>query len=85
LRNHKGKGVSFVEGQEGWHGKAFKKGEELDRALAELEKQFVPAPPGVNLVQQIPKPAARPRPVDSAKPVAPPAYKLGEAVATREA
>src|SRR5881394_2872074 len=38
----KGKGVSFVEGKDGWHGKAFKKGEELDRALAELEKQFVP-------------------------------------------
>jgi len=34
----KGKGVSFVEGKDGWHGKAFKKGEELDRALAELEK-----------------------------------------------
>jgi transketolase len=84
-RTIKGKGVSFVEGKDGWHGKAFKKGEELDRALAELEKQFAPAPPGVNLVQQIPKPAARPRPVDSPRPVAPPAYKLGEEVATREA
>jgi transketolase len=42
----KGKGVSFVEGKDGWHGKAFKKGEELDRALAELEKQFVPEPGG---------------------------------------
>jgi len=41
-RTIKGKGVSFVEGKDGWHGKAFKKGEELDRALAELEKQFVP-------------------------------------------
>ena len=84
-RTIKGKGVSFVEGKEGWHGRAFKKGEELDRALAELEKQFVPAPPGVNLAQQIQKPAARPRPVDSARPVAPPAYKMGEEVATREA
>jgi transketolase len=81
----KGKGVSFVEGKEGWHGRAFKKGEELDSALAELEKQFVPAPPGVNLAQQIPKPAARPRPVDSPKPITAPAYKLGEEVATREA
>src|SRR3977135_3848788 len=34
-RTLKGKGVSFVEGKEGWHGKPFKKGEELDRALAE--------------------------------------------------
>ena len=41
-RTIKGKGVSFAEGKDGWHGKAFKKGEELDRALAELEKQFVP-------------------------------------------
>src|SRR5205809_7612138 len=40
-RTIKGKGVSFVEGREGWHGKAFKKGEEMDRAIAELEKQFV--------------------------------------------
>ena len=81
----KGKGVSFAEGKDGWHGRAFKKGDELDRALAELEKQFVPAPPGVNLTALIPKPSARPRGVDSPKPVAPPAYKLGDEVATREA
>src|SRR5471032_824775 len=67
-RTIKGKGVSFVEGKDGWHGRAFKKGEELDRALAELEKQFVPAPPGVNLTTLIPKPAGRPRGVDSPKP-----------------
>jgi transketolase len=84
-RTIKGKGVSFVEGKEGWHGRVFKKGEELDRALAELEQQFVPAPPGVNLVQQIQTPAARPPAVDSPRPVAPPAYALGDEVATREA
>src|SRR5260221_179650 len=84
-RTIKGKGVSFVEGKDGWHGKAFKKGEELDRALAELDKQFVPAPAGVNLTATIPKPPARPRGVDRAKPMAPPAYTLGEEVATREA
>src|SRR6478672_11376632 len=33
----KGKGVSFCEGKTGWHGKAFKKGAELDQALAELQ------------------------------------------------
>jgi len=60
-RTIKGKGVSFVEGKDGWHGKAFKKGEELDRALAELEAQFVPAGEGVDLYQHIAKPAARPR------------------------
>jgi transketolase len=84
-RTIKGKGVSFVEGKDGWHGRAFKKGEELDRALAELEKEFVPAPAGVNLTAMITKPAARPRAVDAPKPVAPPAYKLGDEIATREA
>src|SRR5438105_11201588 len=54
-RTIKGKGVSFAEGKEGWHGKAFKKGEEMDRAVAELEKQFVAAPAGTNLAAQIPK------------------------------
>jgi transketolase len=83
-RTNKGKGVSFVEGKNGWHGKAFKKGEELDRALAELEKQFIP---GVNadLAKQIPQPAAVPKEDDKPKPIAPPSYKIGEKVATREA
>src|SRR5262245_47760241 len=84
-RTIKGKGVSFVEGKDGWHGKAFKKGEELDRALAELEKQFVhTAGADVDLVRQIPKPGP-PRPVPAPKPVEPPAYTLGAEVATREA
>jgi transketolase len=84
-RTIKGKGVSFVEGKDGWHGKPFKKGEELDRALAELEKQFVPAPAGVNLAQQIAKPPARPAEPPQPAPLAPPAYALGDQVATREA
>ena len=37
----KGKGVSIFEGKEGWHGKALKKGAELDQALAELNSQIV--------------------------------------------
>src|SRR5437588_831323 len=69
-RTIKGKGVSFVEGKDGWHGKTFKKGEETDRAIAELEKQFVPVPGG-NAALQIARPAARPRPPEpSPKPVA---------------
>ena len=87
-RTIKGKGVSFVEGHQGWHGKPFKKGEELDRALTELEKQFVPVPeggPAANLAGQIPKPPSKPRGVDNPKPVAAPAYTLGDLVATREA
>jgi len=87
-RTIKGKGVSFVEGKDGWHGKAFKKGEEMDRAIAELEKQLVPVrenSPAANLAAQIPKPPAAARAVATPKTVAPPAYKLGELVATREA
>src|SRR5437773_561572 len=74
-RTIKGKGVSFVEGKDGWHGKAFKKGDELDRAIAELEKQFVPPPAGVSLAQSIQKPPA-PRPEPAPKTVPPPEYKL---------
>jgi transketolase len=84
-RTIKGKGVSFVEGKNGWHGKTFKKGEERDRGLAELEKQFVPAPAGVDLPRQIAKPAARPASPPAPKAVTPPSYKVGELVATREA
>src|SRR5436190_3334263 len=87
-RTIKGKGVSFTEGKDGWHGKPFKKGEELDRALAELEKQVVPVPvggPAANLSSQIPKPQFTSRPVVTPKPVHPPAYTMGEQVATREA
>jgi transketolase len=86
-RTIKGKGVSFVEGKDGWHGKAFKKGEELDRALAELEKQFVPIADEKlkSPASLIPKPTGSSRPPAAAKPVAPPAYKLGDLIATREA
>jgi transketolase len=81
----KGKGVSLCAGKDGWHGKALKKGAELDQALAELNAQFVktddPAP-------VIPKPARRrdegPLP-DFVKMMPAPAYKLGDSVATREA
>jgi transketolase len=82
-RTIKGKGVAAVEGKDGWHGKAFKKGEEADRAIAELQSQIVPgaAPPS------IPPPPGKPRetvaPAYSKMP--PPAYKPGDQVATREA
>jgi len=84
-RTEKGKGVSFVEGKDGWHGKAFKKGEEMDKALAELERQFVAGAPPADPATMIRKPSAAPRPPETAKPVAPPSYRLGDQVATREA
>ena len=83
-RTLKGKGVPSVEGKDGWHGKAFKKGEELDRAIADLEKQLVGGA-DLDLPAQIAKPPAMPAPPPAPKPIAPPAYKNGEQVATREA
>jgi transketolase len=86
-RTMKGKGVSFAEDKDGWHGKAFKKGEELDKALAELERQFVQLPGGkeVDLAGQIPKPPAATRGATPPTAPAPPSYKKGDQVATREA
>jgi transketolase len=84
-RTIKGKGVSFVEGKDGWHGRAFKKGEELDRALAELQGQLQAVSPDVDLAREIPKPSVRSRPAETPKAPAQPSYKLAEDVATREA
>ncbi len=86
-KTFKGRGVSFAEDKEGWHGKAFKAGEEADRAVRELESTLKPVAPDAIAVLRasIPKPtvedpAPKPRPV-----IPPPAYKLGDLVATREA
>ena len=84
-RTLKGKGVSLMEGKEGWHGKALTP-EQAETAIKELTAQFVdggsfegPAP----LQPRRPESEApRERPP---LPLAPPAYKLGESVATREA
>jgi transketolase len=81
----KGKGISFAEGKDGWHGRALKKGEELDRALAELDRQFDPAGDGVDLAGQIARPTSRPADPAAPTPLAPPSYALGDQVATREA
>ena len=78
-RTLKGKGVSFAEGRDGWHGKPFK-GDDLDRALRELDGQLgeptgnppIPAPPR----------ASRP---SSPSALHLPAYEPGTPVATREA
>ena len=83
-RTLKGKGVSFVEGKDGWHGKPFKKGEELDRAIAELERQLVSGA-DLDITTLIRKPSTMPAALAPPKPIAPPAYKIGEQVATREA
>ncbi|MEP7118417.1 MAG: transketolase [Acidobacteriota bacterium] len=85
-RTLKGQGVSFLAGKPGWHGKPLKKGEELTRALAELDAQMVPEPAGSSAEIRRPSQPSTPAPaVVGADAVAPPAYELGELVATREA
>src|SRR5438067_1895842 len=83
-RTEKGKGVSFVENKDNWHGKAFKK-EELAKAIAELEQQIVPGVEvsGASLVRTV---DAKPRAPESANgAIAAPNYTIGDQVATREA
>jgi len=78
----KGKGISLMEGKGGWHGKAVKKGAELETALAELKAQLVPES---GPAPAIPAPNAVTRPPAHRGTVGPTAYKLGDSVATREA
>jgi transketolase len=78
----KGKGISLIEGKPGWHGKPLKKGEEVEKALAELQSQFVPED------EPAPRPeprASQQRPAPKRARLDPPAYQLGDSVATREA
>jgi transketolase len=78
-RTQKGYGVTFLADKEGWHGKPLSKAD-LARALAELGEVPEAAP-----VER--RSAARqslPAPVDFPAP-APPDYKPGQLVATREA
>ena len=77
-RTEKGKGVSFVEGKNGWHGKALKK-EELVRALAEL------GPLDKGLRAKIQEPADR-RPVSRTVSLAAPvSYPPDRPASTRHA
>jgi transketolase len=88
-RTLKGKGVSIMEGRDGWHGKALKPGVEEDTAVAELESQYVAIPGGAppassaRLVS-IPKPPARKQESAPGPPSAQ-GYTVGQSVATREA
>lgn len=77
-RTLKGKGVSFAEDKDGWHGKPFKKGEELQRALAELGDTGVSLKVEARRYPSVPRPAA-------GDPSLTPDYALGAQVATREA
>jgi transketolase len=77
---YKGRGVTFLEDKEGWHGKALKP-EEATRAVAELKQQFTPN--GSKPQPAMPS-ATPPRPLEW-KPLAKPTFDPKKAVATREA
>jgi transketolase len=80
----KGHGVSFLSGAANWHGKALKKGDELQKAVAELEAQFVPEDGAKAATIEIKKPQGTPRP-ERVSRLSAPSYKIGDLVATREA
>ena len=76
-RTEKGHGVSLLANREGWHGKALKKGEQLDRALQELPLNSDPEPfrgSGQGKVSTLPGVRLRE-----------PKFRRGDLVATREA
>jgi len=77
-RTFKGKGVSFLEDVENWHGKPVKKGEELATAVAELGDTSLT----IRAEARRYSPSKKPLPRD---PLLEPAYSLGQEVATREA
>jgi transketolase len=77
-RTLKGKGVSFVEDKDGWHGKPLKKGDELARALHELGDTSISL--AVEPRRHPPAGVAATAEIELT-----PAYALGQEVATREA
>ena len=80
-KTFKGKGISIMENHPNWHGKPLAKGEETQKALAELTQQLKPN----GTVPQIKKPAATSAAASAVGTVPPPPYKVGDTAATREA
>jgi transketolase len=80
-KTFKGRGISSMENLPDWHGKPLKKGEETQKAIAELTAQLKPSQTHI----QIQKPSAIPSAHTSIKSLPTPPYKLGDSVATREA
>lgn len=76
-KTFKGKGVSFMEDGDNWHGKAVPKGEQLDKALAEL------GPLRTDIPLQIETPNLVEKQITTPKECEPPNYPSDEEVATR--
>src|SRR5207253_9233262 len=80
-RTLKGKGLSFIEDKNGWHGKALKK-DEAEKAIAELEKQFVKT----NAPKPMPsKPSGKAKQYGPYKHISTPQYEFGKEVASSDA
>lgn len=78
-KTFKGKGVSFIEDKDAWHGRPLKKGEELDKALAEI------GPAEISIPVAARRYSAAPNRMAAVEPRLTPAYEKGKEVATREA
>ena len=78
-KTHKGKGVSFVENKDGWHGKPIPKAD-LDKALAELSTPVA----GAEKIKPNPRPWPKTAPASTSDDITP-ARKPGDMAATREA
>ena len=78
----KGQGVSFLEDKDGWHGKALKKGDQLENALKELPINGESISQGkISKSSELLMDEER----TSIQSVAEPDYAIGDLVATREA
>lgn len=76
-KTFKGKGISFLENKDGWHGKALPK-EDLERALQELG----PVDTSLRFILKSPRGEVK---VESSEVVSKPTeYALGDEIATRE-
>ncbi|MEO5657729.1 MAG: transketolase [Nitrospiria bacterium] len=80
-RTMKGKGVSRMEDRPDWHGKALKKGDELQQAIDEVSAHLQSGAPRPS----IRRPTGAAETVPAGKPMAPPPYRATDSVATREA
>ena len=80
-RTIKGKGVSFMEDRDGWHGKPVQKGEELEKALAEIGDDL-----DLDQELRVRPPESQPTvPTEPKGTVAEPDYSDQDSVATRQA
>ncbi|MBI4566284.1 MAG: transketolase [Planctomycetes bacterium] len=80
-RTQKGKGVGAIEGVGGWHGKAFKKGPDLEAAIRELGEPAA----AMKIQARRTNSAAVQRSLELPGTAAPTDYAIGQEVATREA